>query len=42
MAHCASYNIAVIFSDEKHMPIGVFQPFYQHSRMTKHAFLQNK
>jgi hypothetical protein len=23
------------------MPIGVFQPFYQHSRMTKHAFLQN-
>lgn len=41
MAHCASYNIAVIFSDEKHMPIGVFQPFYQHSRMTKHAFLQN-
>jgi CRISPR-associated protein Cas1 len=41
MACCASHNIAVIFSDEKHMPIGVFQPFYQHSRMTKHAFLQN-
>ncbi len=41
MAHCASNNIAVIFTDEKYTPIGVFQPFHQHSRMTKHAFLQN-
>jgi CRISPR-associated protein Cas1 len=41
MACCASHNIAVIFSDEKYMPIGIFQSFYQHSRMTKHAFLQN-
>jgi CRISPR-associated protein Cas1 len=41
MSHCASNNIAVIFADDKHTPVGVFQPFYQHSRMTKHAFLQN-
>ncbi|SFV86451.1 CRISPR-associated protein Cas1 [hydrothermal vent metagenome] len=40
MVSCASQNIAVIFSDKKYTPIGVFQPFYQHSRMTKHAFLQ--
>lgn len=41
MAHCANNNVAVIFTDEKYTPIGVFHPFYQHSRMTKHAFLQN-
>ncbi len=41
MSHCASNNIAVIFTDEKYTPIGVFHPFHQHSRMTKHAFLQN-
>lgn len=41
MSCCASNNIAVIFTDEKYTPVGVFQPFYQHSRMTKHAFLQN-
>lgn len=41
MAHCAKYNIAIIFSDEQYTPIGVFHAFYQHSRMTKHAFLQN-
>lgn len=41
MAHCASNNIAVIFADEKYTPIGIFHSFHQHSRMTKHAFLQN-
>ncbi|SFV85586.1 CRISPR-associated protein Cas1 [hydrothermal vent metagenome] len=41
MSCCADNNIVVIFSDEKYTPIGVFHPFYQHSRMTKHAFLQN-
>lgn len=40
MSCCASNNIAVIFTDEKYTPIGVFHPFHQHSRMTKHAFLQ--
>lgn len=41
MTCCADNNIAVIFTDEKHTPIGVFHSFYQHSRMTKHAFLQH-
>ena len=41
MSCCAGNNIVVIFSDEKYTPIGVYHSFYQHSRMTKHAFLQN-
>lgn len=41
MSCCADNNIVVIFTDAKYTPIGIFQPFYQHSRMTKHAFLQN-
>lgn len=41
MSCCAGNNIVVIFSDGKYMPIAVCHSFYQHSRMTKHAFLQN-
>ena len=40
MEHCAKQNIAIIFTDNKYMPVGVFISFYQHSRTTKHALLQ--
>lgn len=41
MSCCAKNNIVIIFTDEKYTPIGVYHAFYQHSRMTKHAFLQS-
>lgn len=38
----AEYNILVFICDEKHMPNGIYLPFFQHSRVTKVAMAQMK
>ena len=38
LALCSEYEVTVITCDNKHKPIGVLTPFYQHSRNTKIAF----
>ena len=40
MQLCAMHNIVVIFSDDKYMPIGIYQPFCTHSRTTKNTLRQ--
>ena len=37
---CAKFNIVVIFCDNKHTPVGVYYPYYQHSRHAKNTLTQ--
>lgn len=42
LAMCSEHNITVFTCDDKHKPVGIMTPFYQHSRNTKIALCQIK
>ena len=35
LAACSTYNVVLVICDKKHIPCGMYIPFYQHSRTVK-------